>query len=93
MACTSAGSQHCGDTWFSSYLQATRLDVEHLAAFTGLTSLAFGNKDKALEAFGPISQLTLLRSLQLESSASFTNAQLRGLSTLCRLTSLQIKGG
>lgn len=82
-------------TGFSPPLQPTRLDVdvEHLAAFTGLTSLAYGNRNKALEPFGAISQLTLLRRLQLESFASFTNAQLRRLSTLACLTSLQIKGG
>ena len=78
---------------FSSPLQPTRLDVEHFTAFTGLTSLAYGNRDKALDAFRPISQLTLLRSLQLESFGSFTNAELGRLSTLCCLTSLQIKGG
>ena len=74
-------------------MQLTTADVDHLAALTGLTSLAYSSsKDEAADPIGAISQLTLLRGLQLGHPSRFTNAQLRRLSTLACLTSLRITG-
>jgi hypothetical protein len=86
--------QHPGigiDVLFSP-LQLTPQDLEHLAALTGLTSLAYSVKDEGTDPLGAISQLTRLRSLQLGPPSRFNNAQLTRLSMLCGLTSLQIKG-
>ena len=75
-----------------SPLQLTPQDLEHLAALTGLTSLAYGVRDEGTDLLGAISQLTRLRSLQLGFPSRFNNAQLTRLSMLCGLTSLQING-
>jgi hypothetical protein len=66
--------------------------MDHLAALTGLTSLAYGAQGKGTDPIGAISQLTRLRSLRLEPPSKFSNAQLTRLSTVGRLTSLQITG-
>jgi hypothetical protein len=75
-------------------VRLTTADVDHLAALTGLTSLAYSSsKDKAVDPIGAISQLSLLRSLQLGRPSRFNNAHLRRLSALTCLTSLRVTGG
>jgi hypothetical protein len=81
-----------GTDFLFSPLQLTPQDLDHLAALTGLTSLAYGVKDEGTDPIGAIVQLTRLRSLQLGPPSRLNNAQLTQLSMLCGLTSLQIKG-
>ena len=66
--------------------------MDHLAALTALTSLAYGVEDEGADPIGAISQLTRLRSLQLEPPSRFSNEQLTQLSALCCVTSLHITG-
>jgi hypothetical protein len=73
--------------------QLLHLDAGHLAALTGLTSLAYGNRDEGMDPVGAISQLTRLRELRLRSPSMFSDAQLTQLSTLRRLTSLELVPG
>lgn len=68
--------------------------MDHLAALTGLTRLAYSSSmDDAVDPIEAISQLSLLQSLQLGHPSRFTDAQLRRLSALACLTSLRITGG
>ena len=73
-------------------LQLTPQDLDHLAALTGLTSLAYGVADDGTDPIGAIRQLTRLRSLRLEPPSKFSDAQLTRLSTFGRLTSLHVTG-
>jgi hypothetical protein len=67
--------------------------VDHLAALTGLTRLAYENNDPVwVDAASAIAQLTRLRSLELRRLPTFSDVQLAQLSTLSRLTFLSIGG-
>jgi hypothetical protein len=72
--------------------QFSQLDLEHLAELTGLTSLTYGVNFEQCHAIGTIAQLTGLRCLRLQSPPRFDDAQLRQLSMLSRLSSLELSG-
>jgi hypothetical protein len=68
--------------------------LRHLAALTGLTSLAYGlaytTVGTQVDAGKAIAQLTRLRALRLVSPCD--DAHLQRLSALTRLTSLDLTG-
>ena len=69
--------------------------MEHLAALTGLTSLAYKHDVKGtiqVDAIRAVGQLTRLRELKLLPPPACSDAHLQQLSTLTSLTSLELTG-